>query len=98
MLLEAELGSSGDRGAQVWGGRDLDQPQEQAGNHDNDDNEKFENDWSVYDFWRTSSISSVYFVNITLSDSVSDQSERNWPFYDGIKRRRQKSLVLLQVS
>ena len=42
-------------------------------------------------------ISSVYFVNITLSDSVSDQSERNWPFYDGIKRRRQESLVLLQV-
>ena len=42
-------------------------------------------------------ISSVYFVNITLSDSVSDQSKRNWPFYDGIKRRRQESLVLLQV-
>ena len=42
-------------------------------------------------------ISSVYFVNITLSDSLSDQSERNWPFYDGIKRCRQESLVLLQV-
>ena len=37
MLLEAELGSTGDRGAQVWGGRDLDQPQEQTGNHDDDD-------------------------------------------------------------
>ena len=37
MLLEAELGSSGDRGAQVRGGRDLDQPQEQTGNHDKDD-------------------------------------------------------------
>ena len=37
MLLEAELGSSGDRGAQVRGRRDLDQPQEQTGNHDKDD-------------------------------------------------------------
>ena len=37
MLLEAEFGSSGDRGAQVWGGRDMDQPQEQTGNDDDDD-------------------------------------------------------------
>ena len=37
MLLEAELGSTGDRSAQVRGRRDLDQPQEQTGNDDDDD-------------------------------------------------------------
>ena len=39
VLLEAELGSTGDRGAQVWGGRDMDQPQEQTGNDDDDDDD-----------------------------------------------------------
>ena len=43
MLLEAELGSAGDRGAQVRGRRDLDQPQEQTGNHDDDDNDQYDN-------------------------------------------------------
>ena len=43
MLLEAELGSAGDRGAQVRGRRDLDQPQEQTGNHDDDD-DQYDND------------------------------------------------------
>ena len=54
MLLEAELGSAGDRGAQVRGRRDLDQPQEQTGNHgvvdddddgaddDNEDDDEYE--------------------------------------------------------
>ena len=42
MLLEAELGSSGDRGAQVRGRRDLDQPKKQTGNHHDDD--QYDND------------------------------------------------------
>ena len=43
MLLEAELGSTGDRSAQVRGRRDLDQPQEQTGNHDDDNNDQYDN-------------------------------------------------------